>query len=281
MWACIPVKADPFACALFTYNGNVVAVDLVGAGIPLALSLVFAARLLIGGGFHVRARRLAIFTALTVGLGLAAAGEYVVWDSLYGGLAINTRLILYTVILPVGLAGYFLLDRASKPKLSMLQFYVVGTVGTVLSDLFRTFSGALNVSPQIIGAGGPLDGVFLDGLLVILGYLLGMSLYMMFLRWKAKRVGPRDDEANKGGGQQPGNWQGATGSPPSCPFSLDSRQPGRLAPFNSSPICGSVIPAASRQPSGPSAPGTGQPTCDVSRLAPASRHAGTRHRGRG
>ena len=133
------------------------------------MSLVFAVRLLIGGGFHVRPRRLAIFTALTVGLGLAAAGEYTVWDSLYGGLSINTRLILYTVILPVGLAGYLLLDRASKPKLSVLQFYIVGTVGTVLSDLFRTFSGALNVSPQIIGAGGPLDGVFLDGLLVILG----------------------------------------------------------------------------------------------------------------
>jgi hypothetical protein len=212
MWACTPVKADPFACALFTYNGNVVAIDLVGAGIPLALSLVFAVRLLIGGGFHVRPRRLAIFTALTVGLGLAAAGEYTVWDSLYGGLAINTRLILYTVILPVGLVGYFLLDRASKPKLSMLQFYIVGTVGTVLSDLFRTFSGALNVSPQIIGAGGPLDGVFLDGLLVILGYLLGDALYTMFLRRKSRTVVPRGDEATKGGEQQPGKWQGGKGS---------------------------------------------------------------------
>ena len=209
MWACIPVKADPFACALFTYNGNVVAIDLVGAGIPLALSLVFAVRFLVRGGFHVRPRRLVIFAALTVGLGLAAAGEYVVWDSLYGGLAINTRLILYTVILPVGLAGYFLLDRASKPKLSVLQFYIVGTVGTVLSDLFRTFSGALNVSPQIIGAGGPLDGVFLDGLLVILGYLLGMALYTMFLRRKSKTAVPRGEEATKGGGQQPGKWQGA------------------------------------------------------------------------
>ena len=91
----------------------------------------------------------------------------------------------------------------------MLQFYIVGTVGTVLSDLFRTFSGALDVSPQIIGAGGPLDGVFLDGLLVILGYLLGMALYTMFLRRKSKTVVPRGDEATKGGGQQPGKWQGA------------------------------------------------------------------------
>ena len=212
MWACVPVKADPFACALFTYNGNVVAIDLVGAGIPLALSPVFAVRLLAGGGFHVQPRRLAIFTALTVGLGLAAAGEYTVWDSLYGGLSINTRLILYTVILPVGLAGYLLLDRASKPKLSVLQFYVVGTVGTVLSDLFRTFSGALNVSPQIIGAGGPLDGVFLDGLLVILGYLLGVSLYMMFLRRKSKSVVPRGEEATEGGGTAAGEAAGGNGS---------------------------------------------------------------------
>jgi len=238
MWACVPVKADPFACALFTYNGNVVAVDLVGAGIPLALSLVFAVRLLIGGGFHVRPRRLAIFAALTVGLGLAAAGEYVVWDSLYGGLAINTRLILYTVILPVGLAGYFLLDRASKPKLSMLQFYIVGTVGTVLSDLFRTFSGALNVSPQIIGAGGPLDGVFLDGLLVILGYLLGDALYTMFLRWKAKRVASLSEVgilAGEEGAERGQGFQGEGGRRHPCPLLLDSRQPGRLRPLQFGP----------------------------------------------
>ena len=34
MWACTPVKADPFARALFTYNGNVVAIDLVGSRWP-------------------------------------------------------------------------------------------------------------------------------------------------------------------------------------------------------------------------------------------------------
>ena len=183
---CVPVKSDPFACALFTYNGNLVAIDLVGAGIPLLLCLAFSVYLMAKGHFQASPRRLAIYAALTVGLGLAAAGEYTVWDSIYGGLSVNTRLLLYTVVFPIGVLSFLLLDRARKPKLSIFQIYVVGTLGTVLSDLFRTFSGALNVSPQIIGAAGPLDGVFLDGLLLILGY---MATAVVYVRWVRLNLG--------------------------------------------------------------------------------------------
>lgn len=185
---CSPVKSDPLACILFTYRGNIVAIDLVGAGIPLALSLAFIAIIFVRSGKRVRAYRAAVYTALAIVLGAVAAGEYVLWDFLYGGLSINTRLLLYTVLIPVGIAEFLLLDRARRPKLSLLQTYVVGTVGTTLSDLFRTFSGTLNVSPQIIGAAGLQDGIFLDGLLLILGYLAGAVLYVSIIRWKEKRA---------------------------------------------------------------------------------------------
>ena len=128
-----------------------------------------------------------MYTALAIALGLAAAGEYILWDSLYGGLSINSRLLLYTVLIPLGAVGFLLLDRARRPKLSILQIYVVGTVGTALSDLFRTFSDTLNISPQIMGAAGLQDGVFLDGLLLIFGYLGGAILYVTFLRWKSRK----------------------------------------------------------------------------------------------
>lgn len=195
MSSCMPVKSDPFACAMFTHNGNVVAIDLFGAGIPLALSMLFTANLLARSVFRVWRYRLAIYAALTIGLGLAAAGEYIVWDSLYGGISVNTRLLMYTVLLPAGALGFLALDRAARPKLSVLQTYVVGTVGTALSDLFRTFSGTLNVSPQIIGAAGPVDGVFLDGLLLILGYMGCAATYVSVLRWKKSKRGAASNTA--------------------------------------------------------------------------------------
>ena len=152
--------------------------------------MVFAAVLLVRSGFRVRPRRLTIYAILTIGLGLASAGEYTLWDSLDGGLSIDTRLILYTVLLPVGAIGFLLLDSARKPRLSILQFYIVGAVGAVLTDLFRIFSGALNVSPEIIGAAGPQDGVFLDGFLLILGYIVCATAYVVLLQWKSRTSMP-------------------------------------------------------------------------------------------
>lgn len=137
-----------------------------------------------------------IYTALTVGLGLAAAGEYTAWDSVYGGLSINTRVILYSLILPVGALAFLLLDRARRPRLAVLQTYMVGTIGTILSDLFRTFSGALNVSPQIIGAAGPIDGVFLNGMFMVMSYLATAVIYISYSNRNPKasptKIGDQD-----------------------------------------------------------------------------------------
>jgi hypothetical protein len=39
---CATVSSDPHACQLFTYNGHIIAFDLIGAGIPLLDSAVVA-----------------------------------------------------------------------------------------------------------------------------------------------------------------------------------------------------------------------------------------------
>ena len=186
---CVPVSSDPAACALFSYRGDVVAIDLVGAGIPLALSLVFVFVLFLRGGRRINVHRIAIYFMMTVILGAAVAAEYLVWDHFYGGLSAPTQLVLFTVIVPVGIALFLLLDRMIPRKLSILQTYVVGTVGMALSDLFRTFSGLVNASPQIIGADGLQDGVFLDGLLLVLGYVFGAYLYVSIKRYLRDRKG--------------------------------------------------------------------------------------------
>jgi len=187
MSICVPVKSDPFACVLFMYNGNVIALDLIGAGVPLAACLILAVYLLLKTGFRARPKRLVVYTVLAVGLGLAAAGEYILWDQVYGGLGISTSLILYSLIIPVGAIAFLILDRERKPTLSIPQMYIVGTTGTVLSDLFRRFSDIVNVSPQIIGAARFLDGVFVDGFFLIVGYLFAAAIYENYFRWKAER----------------------------------------------------------------------------------------------
>ncbi len=186
---CVPVSSDPVACALFSYRGDVVAIDLVGAGIPLTLSLVLVLVLFLRGGRRINVHRIAIYFIMTIILGAAVAVEYLVWDQFYGGLSAPTQLVLFTVIIPVGIALFLLLDRKVLPKLSLLQIYVVGTVGMALSDLFRTFSGLVNVSPQIMGADRLQDAVFLDGLLLVLGYVFGAALYSGIMRYMRDRKG--------------------------------------------------------------------------------------------
>jgi hypothetical protein len=192
-----------------------VAIDLVGAGIPLALSLVFVLVLFLRSGRRINVHRIATYFMMTVILGAAVAAEYLVWDHFNGGLSAPTQLVLFTVIIPVGIALFLLLDRMIPRKLSLLQTYVVGTVGMALSDLFRTFSGLVNASPQIIGANGLEDGVFLDGLLLVLGYVFGAALYVSIKRYLRDRKGGRTlpPKGDKGwpaaGTQQASNSVGA------------------------------------------------------------------------
>jgi hypothetical protein len=187
---CEGIPQDVFGCYLFSYRGNVVAIDVVGAGIPLAMSLIFLIRLGIRSGGHFSLRRMGLNASLIVALAAATAGEFTLWSALFGGISINTRVLLYTVILPIGFLQFWLLDRRHNSRVSISPTYIVGVLGLTLSDLLRTFTGAIDVSPQIIGGGGPSDAIFLGPLFVIMGYLFADALYVIIRRRRATLLTP-------------------------------------------------------------------------------------------
>jgi len=194
---CQGIPQDLFGCYLFSYRGNVVAIDIVGAGIPLALSLFFLIRLGIHSGGRISPRRIGFGASLVVVLAAATAAEYTIWDALFGGISINTGVLLYTVILPIGFLHFWLLDRKSGSRPPISPAYIVGALGLTLSDLLRTFTGALNVSPLIMGGGGPWDAIFLGPLLVVIGYLFADALHVVINRRRARLAARFTIEAPK------------------------------------------------------------------------------------
>jgi hypothetical protein len=181
---CQPVPQDAYACALFTYQGNIVAIDLVGAAAPLLASVMLVSISFLRGSRTLRLGRITTYFVLMVTLGAATAGEFMGFDAIFGGISVDTRLLIYTVLVPFGIAQFVLLDRSLKPNLSIPQCYSVGVLGLILSDIFRTFSGTLNVSPLIIGGSGPYDAVFLGPLFMVIGYLFGATGYVVYRRRK-------------------------------------------------------------------------------------------------
>lgn len=182
MLLCEGIPQDIFGCYLFSYRGNVVAFDIVGAGLPLALSTILLVRMWNRSGGDISPRRIYLGSSLIIALAVATAAEFTLWSALFGGISIDTRLLLYTVILPIGFLQFWLLDRRRNSQPSISPAYVVGALGLMLSDLLRTFSGELNVSPQIIGGAGPSDAIFLGPFFVILGYFFADALYVMVRR---------------------------------------------------------------------------------------------------
>ncbi len=169
-----------------------VGIDLIGVGIPLLVSVAFLLVLLRrkAGGFAPR--RLFSYAAFVVVVGALAAAEFGVWDYLFGGISVQTQFFLFTLIYPAGIVQFLLFDRSSKQLVSALKSYPIGTFSVTLSDLFRTFSGSLNVSPQIIGANQVQDGVFLSGLYMTITYLASAWVYFRAKKVIQKRVPSTD-----------------------------------------------------------------------------------------
>ena len=180
MTLCPPVSTDPYACALLTYRGNVIAIDLIGAGIPVITSLLFLGVLYRRRG-PPTFRRIAIYTILTLALGLAAAGEFTLWSYLYGGISVSGSVLEFTVLLPIGIAEYMILDRMGRVQGYPFQSYIIGTFGMFMSDVFRTLGG-FDVTPQIYGAGEFIDGVFVGGIILMFFYVTTAFIYLRVYR---------------------------------------------------------------------------------------------------
>jgi uncharacterized membrane protein len=118
------------------------------------------------------------YVAYAVILSLVAAVEFTLWDMFFGGISIQTQFFLFTVVFPAGAIQFVLFDRGSKQAVSVMKPYIVGSTSIVVSDLVRTLTGWLTVSPQIIGGSGPYDGVFLCGLFMAITYLFSAAIYL-------------------------------------------------------------------------------------------------------
>ncbi len=169
MSLCQPIQTDPGACYLFTYRGTAVAVDLVGGVLPLLLSGVLVLFLFMRSGRRVSLKGVQYYSLLMVLLGLVIAAEYAVGDVFVGSVEVSAW-FLYITLFMAGSVQLWRLDR--RPGYGTLaKSYAIGTFAMVLSNLFRTFGGVVGASPQIIGAGGPTDVVFLAGPYLALFYM--------------------------------------------------------------------------------------------------------------
>lgn len=167
---------------LFQHGNTIVEINLVGALLPLVFSLliiVFYRR-----RFHgLRAAAFSVIGFLLI----TAVGS--IESLVYGTISTpGWVFILYWLLM------IFLYSRLRVVRDEVLlvagELYVVGTLSVLFDDLVRTLLGFMNVpfigltiTPNIWGAGGPFDGIFMTGVYQALLYMMIASV--MLLRGKA------------------------------------------------------------------------------------------------
>jgi hypothetical protein len=186
---CQGIIGDNYTCVLTSFNGKIIGIDVVGAVIPIVISLL----LLLTFAIYSRPIdwiRTAIWGLFTTVLGVITALEFMEWDYIYGGLLINTTVIFYTFV-PIGIAAYLVLDRGSGHKTvfrAAIPIYIMGVFGNTLADVIRISSNSTSNPIQIIGGAGIRDGIFSGWVMVLLGYYVGVLLYTVVLRYVRERT---------------------------------------------------------------------------------------------
>jgi uncharacterized membrane protein len=180
METCLSNPAINCSFFLFQSAGTIIEINLVGAVLPLLLSACLL--------FHYRERlhwpRIIGFTLASFAI-ITAIGSAV--GAVYGTIAIMGWVYILFWLLIVSWYSRLRFVRADA-RVTAGELYVVGTLGVFLDDVVRTFLGFLNVpvvglaiTPNIWGAGGPLDGIFMTGLYQVLIYFL-MANIMSVIR---------------------------------------------------------------------------------------------------
>ena len=156
---------------LFQIGETPVEINLVGAVLPLLVSLIMVTY------YRKRLRwlRVAGFTFASF-LIIASIGSII--GAIYGTISVMGWVYIIFWMLVVSWYSRLKVSRTDV-WLTAGELYVIGTLGVLLDDMVRTFLGFLNVpvvglriSPNIWGAGGPLDGIFMTGMYQVVLYLL-------------------------------------------------------------------------------------------------------------
>ncbi len=181
---CVTIPQDALGCYLFSWQGNVVAIDMLGAGIPILLSLLIILYLMLRGRGRVSFRRTAISLLFVLVIGAVVAFPYILAWEFYHTLGLS-KWVNIPLVFTLAIIQVVIID---KPKEVMLPLttYVYWTFGAILSDLIRILSGTLDVTPLIIGASGIEDLIFDMGFIMMLACIFFSVFYVYrpMLPWR-------------------------------------------------------------------------------------------------
>jgi hypothetical protein len=168
--------------ALFPYDGEVVAIGLVGGLLPLLASV---AMFVASAGRHLDGARPHPFRSRAYWVAVLAAALLVTLlftasQGLYGGVGLSKlwAILLLLAACATGAGYWWLRGRRLGAAWGAAECYVLGTLGSFGSDAVRTLTGLARLPGEAVvwGGGGLFDIVFWFGLYVSLSFL---SLYLI------------------------------------------------------------------------------------------------------
>ena len=168
---CLSNPAINCSFLLFQLGNTPVEINLVGAVLPLMASVTIL------GYYRKRVLWLRVvgFTLASFAI-ITAVGSAI--GAIYGTIAVMGWVYILFWLLIVAWYSGLTVSRTTV-WLTAGGLYVIGTFGVFLDDVIRTLLGFLNVpilglriSPNIWGAAGPLDGIFMTGMYQVVLYLL-------------------------------------------------------------------------------------------------------------
>ncbi len=169
--SCVSNPAINCSFFLFQYGKTIVEINLVGAALPILLSAFILAL------YRKRLHWMRVGKFILAGFAIIT-GIGTAWGAITGSIGIpEPFFILFWLLI---LVWYSKLDFPTEGAvLTAGELYVIGTLGVTLDDAVRTILGFLSVpvlglriNPDIWGAGGPIDGIFLSGMSLAITYLI-------------------------------------------------------------------------------------------------------------
>ena len=173
---------------LFQFHGQFVEINLVGAVVPITVSLLFLGLLAEKNIVRIIKYSLLICLLYT----LAWSGT----DAIAGGISTPGPVVEVLFCAVSFVWVYFNSSYVTNKTLNslVLQTYATGTFGVLFADITRMTASLLTIpvlqiqAPLlVIGGAGPLDGVFLGGLYFIFFMMLSVTALRVFKTWRQSR----------------------------------------------------------------------------------------------
>ena len=192
----VPRESGP-VYSLFPYDGEVVAIGLVGGILPLlaSLAMVAASPGSRADGARPHAFRSPAYWLAVLVMALLVTLFFTASQELYGGVGLSKSwavgLLLAGCV--TGVDYRWLRGRRLGAAWGTAECYVLGTLGAFGSDAVRTLAGLARLPREAVvwGGGGLFDIVFWFGLYVSLSFLSFGAILAVVARAYGSLVRPR------------------------------------------------------------------------------------------